>query len=63
MRRLNPQHEGDRVHSELLLDRIHIPKLFYYVRIRLSRAIRTDDRGKIRITKQQCMMALVGLEI
>lgn len=34
-----------------------------HLRVRFSGAIGADDGGKVGISKQQCMMALVGLEV
>lgn len=34
-----------------------------YVRVGLARAIRADNGGKVRVAKQEGMMALVGLEV
>jgi hypothetical protein len=69
MRRLDTEDEGDGVHparqqtraGQYTGDAAAIKGR--YSRVRLAGAIGTNDGGKIRIAKQEGMVALVGLEV
>lgn len=60
---LDAEDEGDGVHARIGSVSIYRLGLGCGVRIGLAGAIRADDGGEVGVTKEQCVVTLVGLEV